>query len=214
MSETAESTTAAGDGATPDHEGSPDQVADPEALEYSDLQEVAKHHGVKANLPREDLVRQLREEGALGTGDDDATPVTTSSATSDTEVLEFTLGGERYCLDITHVSEIVDGGEITSVPGTGDHVAGVMDLRGTTTQIVNPKRVLEVADETPGDRVVVIELRDSNVGWLVDEAHRVTALDGTDVDDTIADGPVDGVVHRDDGFVVLLDPVAVSTAEN
>lgn len=237
MSETAGGAEGAtGDAAEPDREAAPGPVTDPGALEYRELQRVAKRHGVTANLARDELVNRLRDEGAVapaadaeradgggssdgddpadgdGVADDGHRRAAGSPVAGDVEVLEFTLGDERYCVDIANVAEIVDAGEITTVPGTGDHVEGVMDLRGTTTRVVNPKRVLAAEDETPGERIVVVDLDGGTVGWLVDEVHRVAALDG-DVDDTIDDGPVEGVVQRDDGFVVLLDPAAVSTPE-
>jgi purine-binding chemotaxis protein CheW len=197
-----------------DRPGDAGGPADADSLEYGELQELAKRAGVKANLARDELVERLRDHGVLdvqATGPDaePAEPATNGSAM---EVLEFTLADERYCLGIDHVAEIVDGGEITSVPGTAHHVEGVMDLRGTTTQIVNPKRVLEVPDDGDGERIVVVDLDGGgSVGWLVDEVHRVTDVAADAVDDTIDDGPVEGVLQRDDGFVVVLDPVAVST---
>ncbi|MEF8772672.1 chemotaxis protein CheW [Halodesulfurarchaeum sp.] len=57
-------------------------------------------------------------------------------------VLKFSLGDGRYCIDISHVEEIVDANEeITPDPNADDHIVGVVDLRGETTTIVDPKSV-------------------------------------------------------------------------
>ena len=47
-------------------------------------------------------------------------------------VLEFSLGDGRYCIDITHVDEILDASEdVTPVPNSDRQVVGVVDLAAT-----------------------------------------------------------------------------------
>ena len=46
-----------------------DPVTDPDQLGYDELQELAKHHGVKANLARDELVDELRQQGVFEGGD-------------------------------------------------------------------------------------------------------------------------------------------------
>ena len=125
------------------------------------------------------------------------------------QVLEFDLSDERYCVGIEHVSEIVEAGEISRVPETPPYVVGVMALRGATTRIVDPKRILDVGGEADGDYVIVLEGDDEPTGWLVDAVYQVTTLDGDDVDVDRGGRAVAGVVRRDDDFVVLVDPDAV-----
>lgn len=65
---------------------------------------------------------------------------------TETQVLEFTLGEEQYCVTIEAVNEIVKAAEVTPMPDTPPAVIGMMDLRGKTTTIVNPKPVFEAAE--------------------------------------------------------------------
>lgn len=136
-----------------------------------------------------------------------------------TQVLGFRLGEERYCVDIAYVAEIVDGGEVTSVPKSGAHVEGVMDLRGRTTTIVDPSTVLDVdgvrlaADGgTVRNRIVVLDPDavdvEGTVGWLVSDVEEVTAVPESEVEVDATDGSdvVRGLVRDGDGFVVWLDP--------
>jgi purine-binding chemotaxis protein CheW len=134
-----------------------------------------------------------------------------------TQVLEFELGTERYCVDIRYVAEIVDMDELTPVPNTPEHVEGVMDLRGRTTSIVNPRTVLGVTENGDGarERVVVFdpdELPEQGaVGWVVDGVDQVTHIDPANADDPPGeDDAVEGVVQRDDGFLVWVSPEAVN----
>ena len=146
-----------------------------------------------------------------------ATPTDTVEATG--QVLEFELGPETYCVDIDYVTEIVDVGELTGLPNAPDYVRGVMDLRGRTTAIVDPKSIFDIdGTDADGQRIIVFDpeiIGDRKAaGWLVDEVRQVVKLDS----DTIEAAPeggreaVRGVInHEDDdrGFVIWVDPQAV-----
>lgn len=132
------------------------------------------------------------------------------------QVLEFKLGGETYCVSIDYVTEIVDVGDLTSVPNSPPHVEGVMDLRGRTTSIVDPKVVFGIEGGGAASRIIVFEpeiIADQGAaGWLVDEVDQVVTVDQADVDESPAKGDeaINGVVKRGDGdFVIWVDPRAV-----
>lgn len=129
------------------------------------------------------------------------------------QVLEFSLDAERYCVDISDIDEIVEKGSLTPVPNTADHVVGVMDLRGETTTIVNPKGVLDVAGEPTGERVVIFEDEvTGSIGWLVDAVHEVSTI-GTDTVESVGnEGLLNGVVSQAERFVIWLDPDAVNAS--
>ena len=134
-------------------------------------------------------------------------------STTDGQVLEFALGPETYCVSIDYVTEIVDVGELTAVPNAPPHIEGVMDLRGQTTSIVDPKTVFGIEDEDDGQRIIVFDpaiIEDqSAAGWLVDNVDQVVQVSHDQVDaspGTSSDGSVRGVVKRDDDFVIWVDP--------
>ena len=128
----------------------------------------------------------------------------------DVQVLEFRLGEERFCVDIADINEIVEKGQLTGIPNTADHVLGVMDLRGETTTIVDPKQVLDVADVDTGERVIIFESDDARpIGWLVDSVHEVSTLGEEDVESVGEDAVVKGVISQGDRFVVWVEPDAV-----
>ncbi|MFB6201596.1 MAG: chemotaxis protein CheW [Halorhabdus sp.] len=132
------------------------------------------------------------------------------------QVLEFELGDETYCVSIDYVTEIVDVGELTSVPNSPPHVKGVMDLRGRTTAIIDPKVVFGIDGSGEQRRIVVFDpdiVADQEAaGWLVDEVRQVRQVDPENVDPSPAGADaksIEGVVKRDEGFVIWVDPVAV-----
>lgn len=129
----------------------------------------------------------------------------------DVQVLEFYLEDRKYCIDIAHVDEIVDKGELTPLPNAEPRVEGVMDLRGTTTTIINPKSVLDLDATETGDRVVVLETDgEGNVGWLIDAVDQVVPLDGESLDESVENESVKGIVRQDDGFVVWVKPEQIN----
>lgn len=131
-------------------------------------------------------------------------------STSTEQVLEFRLGSETYCVNIDYVTEIVDMGDLTPIPNSPPHVEGVIDLRGNTTSIVDPKVGLNLDGEL-GDRIVIFDSSlyddDRSVGWAVDSVEEVAEIDPEDVDDSPVDREhVHGLIKREDDFVVWIDP--------
>ncbi|KAB1185053.1 MULTISPECIES: chemotaxis protein CheW [Haloferax] len=126
------------------------------------------------------------------------------------QVLEFTVGDERYCVVLDSVAEIIDQQQSRSLPDAPPHVVGVMDYRGVTTTLVDTARLLGVESNPAASRVIVFdtgEEDDDVYGWLVDEVYRVTDLDPTDVDDApFGDERTRGIVRTDDGLVVWVAP--------
>jgi purine-binding chemotaxis protein CheW len=128
-------------------------------------------------------------------------------------VLEFVLGAERYCLDISYVEQIVERGTVTRIPNAPAFVEGVIDLRGDITTVIDPTETLATGDDGGGDRIVVF---DSNrmddgwsVGWAVDGVRRVSTVSLDSVKESPIDEPwINGVIKRaDDGeFVVWTEP--------
>jgi purine-binding chemotaxis protein CheW len=128
---------------------------------------------------------------------------------TETDVLEFSLGSDRYCIDISHVDEIVDADEdITPIPNADANVVGVVDLRGETTTVVDPRVRLGLDGSPDGKRIVVLSDHEAT-GLLVDDVHEVESVDPEDLDESAASETTRGVLRRDDRFVVWVDPDAL-----
>jgi len=128
-------------------------------------------------------------------------------------VLEFVLGDERYCLDITFIEQIVERGTVTRIPNAPDFVEGVIDLRGDITTVIDPMETLAAESEGEGDLIVVFDSTrmddEWSVGWAVDGVRRVSTVSLSTVKESPVDEPwINGVVNRDDDgeFVIWTEP--------
>ena len=135
-----------------------------------------------------------------------------ATAGGEVQVLEFKLGSETYCVDIDYVSEIVDKGSLTAVPNAPHYVDGVMDLRGRTTSIVNPKALLNVAGGAESKRIIIFDpgtfSDDAAIGWVVDEVYQVfrVALDDVEEPPMDNDDSIRGIVKRDGELIIWISP--------
>lgn len=152
------------------------------------------------------------QEVESGSQHEDAT---SEQSGDDVQVLEFKLEDEVYCVDIAYISEIVDRTDLTTVPGGPPHVEGVIDLRGRTTTITNPKTALGIPATDAGKRIVIFNaerLADGKAtGWIVDEVYQVTRISMDDVDESpfADDETVQGVVKRDGQLLIWINPERV-----
>jgi purine-binding chemotaxis protein CheW len=160
-----------------------------------------------------------------GTADDDSVPATpgvdgAAETETETRVLEFELGGERYCIAIDYVEEIVKKDHVTRVPNTPSFVRGVVDLRGQITTILDPKESIGIDSAGAEELIVVFDGEtfedQGHIGWLVDEVRQVTPITESEVKESPVDKQhVNGVVERDDEFVIWIDPdIALVGAED
>jgi purine-binding chemotaxis protein CheW len=105
-------------------------------------------------------------------------------------VLVFSLGEQSYGLDVGDVRNIVEVGERTRVPRSGEAVDGIMDLRGDITAVIDPRKLLpvsEAVDDEANQRIVVFDRAADKQSASI----RVDAVEG------VESFPV-GQIRRDD----------------
>ncbi|WP_229115657.1 chemotaxis protein CheW [Halapricum desulfuricans] len=133
------------------------------------------------------------------------------STAEERQVLEFGLNGQRYCVEIETIAEIVDEESLTAVPDSDPHVVGVMNLRDETTTIVDPKIVFDLEHDGDERRIVIFDDgTDEQFGWLVDTVHRVSTFRRSDVERQDDSRTVRGLVNRDGGFLIWVDPAVIN----
>lgn len=121
-----------------------------------------------------------------------------------TQVLQFDLSDEKYCIDIHDITEITKKSSVTRIPNSEPEVLGVMDLRGNTTTIIDPKILFNIDDENNTEEQHIIVFDSINKGWIVDNVNEVSRVNKNEINTVLTENQdyLVGIIEIDDEFVV------------
>lgn len=129
-----------------------------------------------------------------------------------TQLVSFHVGGEEFGLEILRVQEIIRIQQLTRVPNSPEFVDGVINLRGKVIPVIALRKRfgLEEAANDKQTRIVVVEVKGTILGFIVDSVSEVLRIPA----DTIEPPPrlgkvereyVSGVGKLDNRLLILLD---------
>ncbi|MHC4563132.1 MAG: chemotaxis protein CheW [Planctomycetota bacterium] len=104
--------------------------------------------------------------------------------------LTFALADEEYGLEILKVREIISMCDVTAVPKTPEYVKGVINLRGKVIPIIDLrlKFGLNEAERTEETCIIVVNVRDLDMGVIVDKVLEVLDIAAYDIEEAPAFG--------------------------
>jgi len=96
------------------------------------------------------------------------------------EILEFSLGPERYAFETSFVREVFPLTEITPLPGVPPYILGVVNVRGRILSVMDIRRLLDFANVglTNLNKAIILHDGDMELAVLADEVAGVYAIDG------------------------------------
>lgn len=102
------------------------------------------------------------------------------------DLVVFTLADRLFGVDIIKVQEVVRFTEITRVPNAAEYVLGVMNLRGNITPVIDLHRrfSLQEASWTEKTRIIVLQIKNQAVGFLVDHVSEIMHAFESDIEST------------------------------
>lgn len=134
------------------------------------------------------------------------------------QYLTFFMAGEEYAITILQVTDIIECGVVTRVPGTPLWIRGVHNLRGTVVPVIDLaiKFGLPATEITRRTCVVIVELRIDDeavvMGVMADSVHQVVDFTPEQVQPAPSFGPrirasyLRGMASSSNAkFVLLLD---------
>ncbi|MCT4607250.1 MAG: chemotaxis protein CheW [Marinisporobacter sp.] len=132
---------------------------------------------------------------------------------SEKQYVIFKLENESYGVDIMNVKEICEYKESVKVPNTPQFVDGLINLRGEIIPIINLKKRFHLKDtEVNSDtRIIVIGIKEKQVGFVVDEASQVLRMSEENIEAApeivvgVDKKYITGVGKIEDKIVLLLD---------
>lgn len=129
------------------------------------------------------------------------------------QLVVFRLHNEEFGVEITDVREIVKPRHITRLPHVADYIEGVTNLRGEVIPVICLRKRfgLEPKEETQDTRIIMLEINNSMVGFIVDAVTETLRLPEDAIEpppSSIAGLRADylaGVGKVDDRLLILLD---------
>jgi len=136
------------------------------------------------------------------------------------------LGDEVFAAPVALVREILTYQAPSRVPDSPDHLLGLTDVRGQGVPTADLRIRLGMAPTEPtlNTRILVLDIpledRTLSLGLVADRVFEVTAFTADEIEPSPDIGIrwrsdyIEGVVRRDDGFIVLIDlPQLLSTTD-
>lgn len=137
------------------------------------------------------------------------------------QLVSFVVAGEEFGVDILKVQEIIRPVAITRVPHAPAFVEGVINLRGRIVPVIDLRKRfgLPHRERDKDTRIIVVELIDKVVGFMVDAVKEVirVAYNTIEPPPELAVGIdahyITGVAKLEDRLLILLDLDQVLTTE-
>jgi purine-binding chemotaxis protein CheW len=137
-----------------------------------------------------------------------------------TQLAVFSLGNERYAIDIYLIKEIIRPLKITSLPGAPSFIEGVVNLRGDVIPVIDMRKRFEMPPRESGEgRMIIVKVENQWVGILVDTVTEVIRIPRKDIKPPpkvvggVGAKYLQGVCKHKDELVILLNLDQILTSE-
>ena len=139
------------------------------------------------------------------------TNILLENGTNELEVLEFTLGGNSYGINVAKIKEIINYTEVTPVPNSHPSIEGIFMPRDTMITAIDLKNCLQKGTSTPEGLFIITNFNQLDIAFHVDQVvgiHRVNWAEiikpGSTVSNT-DEGVATGIIKIDGKLIIILD---------
>ncbi len=112
----------------------------------------------------------------------------TGSMEQQRQYLTFQIGKEMFAVGILHIREIIEYGNLTTVPMMPEFVRGVINLRGSVVPVIDLSSRFGRGDSAVGRRtcIVILEIDGSaglqEIGVIVDAVSEVLEIPASEIE--------------------------------
>lgn len=140
------------------------------------------------------------------------TSILLESGTNELEVLEFTIAGNHYGINVAKVREILSMTDITPIPNSHPCIEGIFMPRDTIITAINLGKALGF-ESTAGknDMLIITNFNNLSIAFEVEQVlgiHRVSWTDIVKPDSTIntkSAGVATGIIKKLESLIIVLD---------
>ncbi len=130
------------------------------------------------------------------------------TGTNEFEIVEFSIGGVNYGINVAKVREVIQRTPVTAMPQAHPYIDGLFTLRGKAIPLVNLPRCLNVTNGDEAKNIIVTEINNYDIGFLVENVSRIHRISWKDMEPSPEVGDqsrVVGIVKMPNRIVLLLD---------
>jgi purine-binding chemotaxis protein CheW len=129
------------------------------------------------------------------------------------QLVVFSVNGETFGVEITHVKEIINPQEIFKIPDTPDFIEGLINLRGKVHTVISLRKRFNMPQKgiDESTKVVIINLDSVLAGFVVDEVNEIVWIEDESIENTPETVTnlnmkfVNGIAKIDDKVIILLN---------
>lgn len=141
------------------------------------------------------------------------TNILLESGTNELEVLEFTIAGNHYGINVAKVREILSMTDITPVPNSHPCIEGIFMPRDTIITVINLAKALGFSSNSgsKSNMLIVTNFNNLNIAFDVEQVlgiHRVSWTDIVKPDATVnalGAGIATGIIKKLESLIIVLD---------
>ena len=137
------------------------------------------------------------------------------TGTNEFEIVEFNIGDVNYGINVAKVREVITRTPVTEMPQAHPYVDGLFTLRGKAIPLVNLPRCLNVQTPDEPKNIIVTEINNYNIGFLVDSVSRIHRISWKNMEPSPEVGDQSRVVGiiKMEGKIILLSDFETIIAE-
>lgn len=139
------------------------------------------------------------------------TKILLENGTNELEVLEFTLAGNSYGINVAKIREIIPYQAVTPVPNAHPSIEGIFMPRDTMITAIDLKNCLQRGEADSKGLFIITSFNKLDIAFHVDSVvgiHRVSWKEIIKPDSTVSraeDGISTGIIKYDSKLIIILD---------
>lgn len=139
------------------------------------------------------------------------TKILLENGTNELEILEFTLAGNSYGINVAKIREIIPYQAVTPVPNSHPSIEGIFMPRDVMITAIDLMNCLGRGESEPKGLFIITNFNKLDIAFHVENVlgiHRVSWRDIIKPDATISstdDSIATGIVKKDDKLIIILD---------
>ncbi len=130
------------------------------------------------------------------------------------QLVGFSIGKERFGVNILMVQEIIRSAPITAVPNSPDFVEGVINLRGNIIPVIELRKRLNLyqGNQNEDTWILILNIDGKVTGFIVDSVSKVLKILESSIEPPpelvvagLASQYIQGVCDTGTGILIILD---------